>query len=258
MRRSAVFHQTTIGTRTYTQLWNMEVSNDEDTDGEHTDDEYTDDGDDGTVEEMVKANRRPSSRDGFVLEVGFLVRHVESHLLRIVDIIQEDYEEDGYTIITEAVDSSGAEVRKLLGEEEDSEDDSDEVVCSHQHLMAQEFCEQNKSYERSSFCERCDIHFSSDFVTWSFESRPEKRWFQRAYVNKYNHKTTWGPVLRKCLSSCRRCEIVQPSARVLWQHMRLWLRLKNVSTYWYELAHHPKYVATHAEIAEADLSSVFS
>ena len=96
---------------------------------------------DDTMEAMVKASRRPSSRDGFVLKVGFLVRHVESHLLRIVDIIQEDYE-DGYMVITEAVNKSGAEIRKLIGE--DSEDDSDEVVCSSGHLMANEFCEQNK------------------------------------------------------------------------------------------------------------------
>ena len=73
-----------------------------------------------SVQEMVKANRRPSSRAGFVLKAGFLVRHVESHLLRIVEIIQEDYEEDGYTIITEPVNSSGAEVRKLLGGEVDA------------------------------------------------------------------------------------------------------------------------------------------
>lgn len=208
------------------------------------------------MDELALSQRRPSSRDGFVLEVGFLVRHVHTgRLHRIIDIDFWGGAHDigGHTLITELVTSD-----RLPLDSEPDISDSDEEAFDDGQVYAHEFCGRNGSFERTSFCERCDIYFCPEFVTWCFDSKPEREWFELAYINKYNHNDLWGPRLHRQKSSCQRCEADRPNGFVLWQQVRRWLRLRSAAEYWSRLAHHPKYVSTHAALASADLAAVLA
>ena len=100
--------------------------------------------------------------------------------------------------------------------------------------------------DRTSFCERCDIYFEPSFVTWSFDS---KEWLD---ANEWQ----WDGPLVRSYSSCRRCEAHHPTGRVLWGLLRRRFIAKGVADFWSHLAHHPRYVATHAAIAAASIGSI--
>ena len=89
------------------------------------------------MEELALTQRRPSSRDGFVLEVGFLVRHVHTgRLHRIIDIDFWGGAHDigGHTLITELVTSDG-----LPLDSEPDISDSDEEAFDDEQVYAHEF-----------------------------------------------------------------------------------------------------------------------
>ena len=215
-------------------------------------------------------HRRPSSRDGFELKVGFLVKHVGTgKLLRItsIDFWGGAHDVGGHGLETEAVDASECTqndaLASVLAEAVREGDDnashssnescpsqpSDEGCMDDEQVLAGDMCTINGPdgcFDRTSFCERCSICFEPSFVTWSFDS---KEWLD---ANEWQ----WDGPLVRSYSSCRRCEAHHPTGRVLWGLLRRRFIAKGVADFWSHLAHHPRYVATHAAIAAASIGSI--
>ena len=205
---------------------------------------------------LAKEHRRPSSRDGFELKVGFLVKHVlTGKLLRItsIDFWGGAHDIGGHELQTEAVDT--CMINDLDGYEVDEgcmdDDEVDEGCMDDERVTAFDTCMINgpDGCDRTSFCERCDIYFEPSFVTWSFDSRPSRTWLD---ANEWQ----WDGPLHRFHSSCHRCEAHRPTGRVLWGVPRRRFIAKGVANFWSHLAHHPRYVATHAAIATASIGSI--
>ena len=191
---------------------------------------------------LATEHRRPSSRDGFELKVGYLVKHVlTGKLLRITDIDfwGGAHAVGGHVLETEAVDASDCTQSDALA----SLDDGQVTAGDTCMINGPDGC------DRTSFCERCHIYFEPSFVTWSFHSQPSRTWLD---ANEWQ----WDGPLHRFHSSCRRCEAHRPTGRVLWGVLRRRFIAKGVANFWSHLAHHPRYVATHAAIASASIGSI--
>ena len=208
--------------------------------------------------------RRPSSRDEFELKVGFLVKHLwTGKLLRItsIDFWGGAHDVGGHELQTEAVDASSCTqndtlaslLAEAVGEGDDNASHSSNESCmGDEQVLAGDMCTINGPggcFDRTSLCERCCIYFEPSFVTWSFDSRPSRTWLD---ANEWQ----WDGPLRRSHSSCRRCEAHHPTGRVLWGLLRRRFIAKGVADFWSHLAHHPRYVATHAAIAAASIGSI--
>ena len=140
-------------------------------------------------------NQVPSSRNGFKLRVGGRVKRVDDDTeVRIVAIHSRVRKNcDGvparhYTIDTD--DGGCVDDESVYVDDLDAED------------------------ERTSFCERCYTHFDCDFVTWSFDLSPERKWLDLLPPWRGRQRLT------RSHSSCERCEALQPTGRVLWRFLR--------------------------------------
>lgn len=205
---------------------------------------------------LVVKHRCPSSRDNFVLREGFVVKHyITDKLLRITDIHfwGGAHGVGGHTLTVESVDTPIAE-----GDESNDSDDSngdkgdtdsqpgeehDEGCLDDEQVYADETADLNDSYDRTSFCERCFINFTPEFVTWCFNTESNRTWvdLHRPYRGRQR--------LVRSKSSCMRCEAQSPTGRVLWKFVRQHFAFRAAASFWFELAHHPKFMETHVAMA---------
>ena len=211
---------------------------------------------------MAFKNRCPSSRDNHVLRKGFVVKHfITDKLLRIVEIDDSCVDATnpgGYMLETEEVD--GVPTEDDMADKKDDEDDEDDkddkddedwpFYLPDEHVYASYTLDANKCYDKTSFCERCYINFDPEFVTWCWDAKPKRRWFDLLSPWRGSME------LAESSSSCDRCEALQPIGRVLWKFLKRHIHLRALATYWWQLAHHPRYVKTHALAAMTDLEMI--
>lgn len=197
---------------------------------------------------LAVEHRRPSSRDGFVLQVGFVVKHfLTDKELRITDIDFWGCAHDvgGHTLFTEP--ASNADAASDAGS-----DASDEGCLDDESVYAGDMIDVNDSYDRTSFCERCCIYFVPDFVTWSFSTPNDREW-----VDLY-HPWRGCQQLNRQKSSCRRCEAHRPTGRVLWRFLKQRMAFEHAALYWYKLAHSPRNMSTHVAMVVEDLGAALA
>ena len=188
---------------------------------------------DEEADALAIANRVPSSRDGWVLQVGDVVEHyVTGTRLQIIEIDFWGGAHDvgGHTLVVEPIDAATPTLITYDGDEWEMDYMDDECVYA---------CD---SAERSSFCEMCDIHFRAYFVEWTWANG--RRWFELAPRSLH---------LRKVHSSCERCKVVKPRARILWQWAWRVIKARAIADFWFELIHRPGHVQAHAHAMQRDM-----
>ena len=205
-------------------------------------------------------HRRPSCRNGMVLSVGDWVKHCGTDKKLLITSIDfwggardGGYRINGaYRINTQSVDAWNAAVTDDASENSESGYSSDEGCMDAECVYTPLFLNVNVDAKRTSFCERCKIDFTPEFVTCDsdFDRHNYRNWLD--LYEPYRGRQR----LVRSSSSCRRCEAHRPTGRVLWRFLKERLRFEAAANYWFRLAHHPRYVGTHATIAAEDMELV--
>ncbi len=127
------------------------------------------------LDNLALSHRVPSTRDGIVIKVGLKVKHLhtekEGTVISIKDFWGNANDVGGFCI---GVCFDG---------------NNSEELCFDEFLFVDTF---PVDYDRSSFCEVCDIHFDESFVEWSH--------------SPFNETSKGRKLCRPTYSICKRCD----------------------------------------------------